>query len=102
MYSVSEGTWLCLGTRILAKLAFQAGCIFGGEGNLLLTSHSFERGGAIWRTNLALRDYLRTNSGAAREYAAAKRSALESGVGSLLAYSVPVVDRLLKQALAVA
>ncbi len=64
-----------------------------------------ERGGAIWRSNLALRDYLRTNPGAAREYAAAKRSALESGISSLLAYSEykgPVVDRLLKQALAVA
>jgi GrpB-like predicted nucleotidyltransferase (UPF0157 family) len=45
------------------------------------------RGGSIWISNLALRDYLRTNPEAAREYAEIKRSAFRSGIRSLLAYS---------------
>jgi len=45
------------------------------------------RGGPVWAANLALREYLRANPGAASEYAAAKRSAVEGGARSLLAYS---------------
>ena len=60
------------------------------------------RGGSIWTANLALRDYLRANPDAAREYAEAKRSAFESGIRSLLAYSdykSAAVARLMSQAL---
>jgi GrpB-like predicted nucleotidyltransferase (UPF0157 family) len=60
------------------------------------------RGGSIWAANLALRDYLRANPDAAREYADAKRAAFESGIRSLLAYSdykSAVVARLMSQAL---
>jgi len=60
------------------------------------------RGGSIWIANLALRDYLRTNPAAAGEYADAKRSALESGIRSLLAYSdfkSAVLARLIGRAL---
>lgn len=60
------------------------------------------RGGSIWTANLALRDYLRANPNAAREYADTKRAAFESGVRSLLAYSdykSAVVARLMSQAL---
>lgn len=46
-----------------------------------------ERGGRHWESNLALRDYLRANPEAAREYAKIERDALKSGVRSLLAYS---------------
>ena len=56
----------------------------------------------IWIANLALRDYLRTNHNAAREYARTKRSAFESGIRSLLAYPYykgAVVARLVKRAL---
>ena len=45
------------------------------------------RGGSIWIANLALRDYLRSNPAAAREYAETKRAAFESGVRSLKAWS---------------
>ena len=44
-------------------------------------------GGAIWRTNLALREYLRSHPGAVIEYAEAKRAALEKSSARLLAYS---------------
>ena len=60
------------------------------------------RGGSIWTANLALRDYLRANSDAAREYAETKRSAFETGIRSLLAYSdykSAVLARLMSRAL---
>ncbi len=61
-----------------------------------------EHGGPIWIANLALRDYLRTNSDAAREYTEIKRSAFASGARSFLAYSDykgAVVARLIDRAL---
>lgn len=65
--------------------------------NIALVAH----GGSIWIANLALRDYLRTNPAAVRQYADAKRAAWESGARSLLAYSEcksAVVERLLARA----
>jgi GrpB-like predicted nucleotidyltransferase (UPF0157 family) len=59
------------------------------------------RDSSIWIANLALRDYLRANPDAAREYAEAKRSALNRGIRSLLAYSdykSDVIARLISQA----
>lgn len=61
-----------------------------------------ERGGSIWIANLALRDFLRANPDAAREYAETKRCACESGARSLLAYSEyksAAVARLIGRAL---
>lgn len=46
-----------------------------------------EEGGAHWRENLALRDYLRVNPEAATKYAEAKRAAVAVGARTLLAYS---------------
>jgi GrpB-like predicted nucleotidyltransferase (UPF0157 family) len=46
-----------------------------------------ERGGRYWTANLALREFLRANPNAAREYAEMKRAAFERGIRSLLAYS---------------
>ena len=59
-------------------------------------------GGSLWVANLALRDFLRENPDAAREYADSKRSALESGIRTLLAYSEyksAVVTGLIRRAL---
>jgi GrpB-like predicted nucleotidyltransferase (UPF0157 family) len=43
--------------------------------------------GALWRDNLALRDYLRKNPDAAAKYAEAKRAAVARGARKLLEYS---------------
>ncbi len=94
-----------LGYEDLGEAGVTGRLYFRRRGKSAFNIALVERGSAIWRTNLFFRDYLRTNSVAAQEYAAAKRSALESGISSLLAYSEyksPVVDRLLKQALAAA
>jgi len=66
--------------------------------NIALVHH----GSAIWTANLALREYLRTNAGAVREYIEVKRAAVENGADSLLAYSnykSDVVGRLIRRAL---
>jgi GrpB-like predicted nucleotidyltransferase (UPF0157 family) len=46
-----------------------------------------EEGGALWRENVALRDYLRAHPEAAAKYAKAKRAAVAGGAKTLLAYS---------------
>lgn len=51
--------------------------------NVALVEHD----GALWRDNLALRDYLRANPEAAAKYAEAKRAAVAAGARTLLAYS---------------
>ena len=43
--------------------------------------------GEWWKLNLAVRDYLRANAGAARNYALAKWHAVSGGADMLLAYS---------------
>jgi GrpB-like predicted nucleotidyltransferase (UPF0157 family) len=63
-----------------------------------------EWAGPHWRTNLALREYLRTHPEAALNYANIKRNAFESGARSLLAYSdfkSSFLSRLIHRALAV-
>ncbi len=49
--------------------------------------HAVATGREHWRTNLALRDYLRSSSEARTLYAEAKRKAVEDGARTLLAYS---------------
>lgn len=46
-----------------------------------------EEGGAHWRDNVALRDYLRSHPDAAAKYAEAKRAVVAAGARTLLAYS---------------
>ena len=46
-----------------------------------------EEGGAIWRDNLAVRDYLRARPEDAAKYAEAKRAAIAGGATTLIAYS---------------
>jgi GrpB-like predicted nucleotidyltransferase (UPF0157 family) len=45
------------------------------------------RGGPLWISNLAFRNYLRRNAEARREYAQTKLEAFNTGIRSLLAYS---------------
>ena len=46
-----------------------------------------EEGRAVWRDNLAVRDFLRAHPDEAAKYAAAKRAAIAGGATMLLAYS---------------
>ncbi len=60
------------------------------------------RNGRLWRANIALRNYLRANDDARREYAEAKLAAVERGAKTLLAYSEQkdlVVSKLVSRAL---
>jgi GrpB-like predicted nucleotidyltransferase (UPF0157 family) len=60
------------------------------------------REGRLWRANIALRNYLRANDDAVREYAAAKLAAVQRGAKTLLAYSEQkdlVVSKLVSRAL---
>ncbi len=57
-----------------------------------------EEGGAHWRENVALRDYLRAHPEEAAKYAEAKRAAVAGGARMLVAYSdgkKGVLDNLL-------
>lgn len=63
--------------------------------------HVVELGATHWRSNLALRDYLRCSPEARQRYAAAKEQAVRSGANTLLAYSVAksgAVESLLEEA----
>ena len=60
------------------------------------------RDGPLWACNLAVRDHLRTNPDARREYAETKRQAFDNGIQSLLAYcdyKSAVSSRLMRHAL---
>jgi GrpB-like predicted nucleotidyltransferase (UPF0157 family) len=60
-----------------------------------------EEGGAIWRDNLALRDYLRAHPEDAAAYAATKRAAITGGATTLLVYSAakaPALAALVEKA----
>ena len=65
--------------------------------------HVVRLDGNHWRSNIALRDYLRDNPSARDRYAKAKRGAIASGAESLLKYSEAksvVVSDLLQEAFA--
>ena len=51
--------------------------------NIAVVAHD----GGLWRLNLAIRDFLRADAEAARDYAAAKWRAVSDGADMLLAYS---------------
>jgi len=51
--------------------------------NIAIVAHD----GEWWMLNLAVRDFLRANADAARNYASAKRHAVSNGADMLLAYS---------------
>jgi GrpB-like predicted nucleotidyltransferase (UPF0157 family) len=63
--------------------------------------HLVQPGGALWRNNLLLRDYLRANPAEAARYARHKQAIVARGVTMLLAYSVekvPLIEELLARA----
>ena len=51
--------------------------------NIAIVAHD----GEWWKLNLAVRDFLRANADAARNYASAKWHAVSNGADMLLAYS---------------
>lgn len=60
-------------------------------------------GGEFWRTQLAVREYLRSHPGEAAAYADAKRTAFDDGARLFSSYSqkkAPYVERLIARALA--
>src|SRR5581483_3531895 len=64
--------------------------------------HVVHQDGLIWRSNIALREYLRQHSEAARQYAEIKRSAIESGATMLFSYSEykrEIVTELIRRAM---
>jgi len=83
--------------RIYLRRRMQGGFPVAGFNVALVTY-----GGPVWTSNLALRDYLRTNCDAVREYVEIKRAAVTSGATSLLAYSTykrECVNRLMDRAM---
>lgn len=65
--------------------------------NIALVAH----GSALWTENLMVRDYLRARPDVRRDYASAKREAMNAGAVSLLAYSdhkAAFVQRLVRDA----
>jgi GrpB-like predicted nucleotidyltransferase (UPF0157 family) len=65
--------------------------------------HIVRQSGEHWTTNIALRDYLRSDADARARYAAAKRAAVAAGAHTLLTYSDAKADsvaRLVKEACA--
>lgn len=81
-------------SRALVGLGYEAMGEAGVPGRLYFRKrrpraynvHVVQLDGQHWKTNLAVRDYLRANKTAAQEYAAAKRQALD-GSPTLLEYS---------------
>ncbi|BAU13341.1 hypothetical protein LEP3755_38800 [Leptolyngbya sp. NIES-3755] len=66
-------------------------------------AHIVEHNGTHWRSNLALRDYLRSHPEEAKRYEAAKIEAVCSGALSLLEYSAAksaLIEELMLRALA--
>ncbi len=59
-------------------------------------------GGRLWVCNITLRDYLRTNPDAVRQYVGVKKSFRERGslAAGVLAYKSPMITRLIDQAIA--
>lgn len=76
-----------LGYEDLGEAGVPGRVYFRKRSATAFNAHLTSLNGPIWCTNLAFRDYLRTNPEAAHEYAEAKTSAVESGAGTLLAYS---------------
>ena len=71
------------------------------RGPLSINLHLVLHSGEHWKSNIAFREYLRSDADARSRYAAAKGAAIASGARSLLAYSDAKADevaRLVKEA----
>lgn len=96
-------TFSRLGYESLGEAGVRERLYFRRRGSPSFNVHVVEKGGKHWAQNLALRDYLRLNAEARARYAEAKRSIIESGADTLLAYSeakVPTISAMLSEALA--
>jgi ribonuclease III len=74
---------------------------FRKRGPVSFNAQVVERGGALWRDALLLRDYLRAHPEERGRYAAGKREAIASGATTLLRYSdakAALVEGLLERA----
>jgi len=83
--------------RIYLRRRLRSGSVLVGFNVALV-----ERGGVIWTSNLALRDHLRANPDAVREYVNVKQAAIRNGATSLLEYSIykrECVNRLMDRAM---
>jgi len=75
---------------------------FRCRGSVAINIHVTQFRGELWRTNLAVRDFLRSHPPACDSYTKVKRQAVESGNKMLLAYSnakADYVNRLVTRAL---
>lgn len=78
---------VALGYEDLGEAGVPGRIYFRRRGDQAFNVALVSLGGRHWKSNLALREFLRANPNAAREYAEIKRAALDSGIRSLLAYS---------------
>ena len=90
-----------LGYQSLGEAGIPGRYYFRLRGPLSINLHLVLHSGEHWKSNLAFRDFLRSDADARSRYAAAKRAAIASGARSLLAYSDAKADevaRLVKEA----
>jgi GrpB-like predicted nucleotidyltransferase (UPF0157 family) len=93
---------VALGYEALGEAGVPGRLYFRQRSPISYNVHVVEDGGVHWVSNMALRDYLRGSSEAARRYASAKRAAIAAGATTLLKYSEAkgdVVEELLRKAL---
>jgi GrpB-like predicted nucleotidyltransferase (UPF0157 family) len=90
-----------LGYQSLGEAGVPGRYYFRLRGPVSINLHLVRHLGEHWKSNLAVRDFLRTDADARSRYAAAKRAAVASGACTLLAYSdakADAVARLVKEA----
>lgn len=76
-----------LGYEALGEAGVPGRFYFRRREDVSFNVHVVERGGTHWKSNLALRDYLRTHPEEVTRYEEAKVAAVLSGASSLLRYS---------------
>jgi GrpB-like predicted nucleotidyltransferase (UPF0157 family) len=92
-----------LGYQSLGEAGVPGRHYFRLRGPVSINLHVVRQFGEHWTTNIALRDYLRSDADARARYAAAKRAAVAAGAHTLLTYSDAKADsvaRLVKEACA--
>ena len=92
-----------LGYEFLGEADVPERLYFRLRGTQSYNVHVVQIGGTHWISNIALRNYLRTDESARNRYATTKRSAIASGATALLAYSeakARILATLLQEALA--
>lgn len=90
-----------LGYESLGEAGVQGRLYFRLRAANAFNLHVMQRGGPLWRSNLALREHLRADPEARQAYARAKKAAIAGGAHTLCAYSnakADVIRELLKQA----